>query len=127
MQAGAKEMTVGELAQALAVTTEELVQALEAGREIESLSAVRYEDQNGKGVELGERLGKAEEEEIVNRLFLQEALETLPPRERQIITLRYFADQTQTEIAQRLGISQVQVSRIEKKVLEQIRRKFQVP
>ena len=61
MQAGAKEMTVGELAQALAVTTEELVQALEAGREIESLSAVRYEDQNGKGVELGERLGKAEE------------------------------------------------------------------
>ena len=127
MQAGAKEMTVGELAQALAVTTEELVQALEAGREIESLSADRYEDQNGKGVELGERLGKAEEEEIVNRLFLQEALETLPPRERQIITLRYFADQTQTEIAQRLGISQVQVSRIEKKVLEQIRRKFQVP
>lgn len=127
MQAGAKEMTVGELAQALAVTTEELVQALEAGREIESLSAVRYEDQNGKGMELGERLGKAEEEEIVNRLFLQEALETLPPRERQIITLRYFADQTQTEIAQRLGISQVQVSRIEKKVLEQIRRKFQVP
>ena len=78
-------------------------------------------------MELGERLGKAEEEEIVNRLFLQEALETLPPRERQIITLRYFADQTQTEIAQRLGISQVQVSRIEKKVLEQIRRKFQVP
>lgn len=72
-------------------------------------------------------LRKAEEEEIVNRLFLQEALETLPPRERQIITLRYFADQTQTEIAQRLGISQVQVSRIEKKVLEQIRRKFQVP
>ena len=83
-----------------------------------------FEGENGKKTELEERLGKAEEEEIVDRLFLEEALNTLPHRERQILMLRYFGDLTQSQIAKRLGISQVQVSRIEKRVLSQMREKY---
>ena len=71
-----------------------------------------------------DRLGKGEEEQIVDRLFLEEALNTLPQRERQILMLRYFGDLTQSQIAVRLGISQVQVSRIEKRVLLQMREKY---
>lgn len=61
---------------------------------------------------------------LVNKLCLMQALETLSEKEKQIILLRYFKDFTQTQIAKRLGISQVQVSRIEKKVLEQMRKKI---
>jgi RNA polymerase sporulation-specific sigma factor len=57
----------------------------------------------------------------VDRIMLKEAIAKLEPRERQIIFLRYFKDQTQTEIAKILGISQVQVSRIEKRVLQNMK------
>ena len=106
------------------IALEELLPALEATKDVESLSASLFEGENGKKTELEERLGKAEEEEIVDRLFLEEALNTLPHRERQILMLRYFGDLTQSQIAKRLGISQVQVSRIEKRVLSQMREKY---
>ena len=60
-------------------------------------------------------------EKSVDRIALKEALSSLNPRERQIIMMRYFMDKTQTEIAKTIGISQVQVSRIEKQVLEKMR------
>lgn len=119
-----RDITVQELADGLGISLEELLPALEATKDVESLSAAVYEGENGKKTELSERLGKAEEEEIVDRLFLQEVLNTLPKRERQILMMRYFGDYTQSQIAACLGISQVQVSRIEKRVLTQIREKF---
>lgn len=119
-----RDVTVQELADGLGISLEELLPALEATKDVESLSAAVYEGENGKKTELSERLGKAEEEEIVDRLFLQEVLNTLPKRERQILMMRYFGDYTQSQIAACLGISQVQVSRIEKRVLTQIREKF---
>lgn len=119
-----RDVTLQELADALGVTLEELMPALEATKDVESLSAAVYEGESGKRTELEERLGKAEEEEIVDRLFVKEVLNTLPQRERQILMMRYFGDFTQSQIAARLGISQVQVSRIEKRVLLQIREKF---
>ena len=58
---------------------------------------------------------------IVDRLFIKEPLKSLSERERQIIILRYFKGKTQTEIAKTVGVSQVQVSRIEKKALLNLR------
>jgi RNA polymerase sporulation-specific sigma factor len=64
------------------------------------------------------------EVDIIDKLALRQILDTLKPRERQIILLRYFKEKTQVEIAKMLGISQVQVSRIEKKILEDIKKKI---
>lgn len=119
-----RDITLQELADGLGITLEELLPALEATKDVESLSASLFEGENGKKTELEDRLGKGEEEQIVDRLFLEEALNTLPQRERQILMLRYFGDLTQSQIAVRLGISQVQVSRIEKRVLSQMREKY---
>ena len=119
-----RDITLQELADGLGITLEELLPALEATKDVESLSASLFEGENGKKTGLEDRLGKAEEEEIVDRLFLEEALNTLPQRERQILMMRYFGDLTQSQIAAHLGISQVQVSRIEKRVLSQMREKY---
>lgn len=119
-----RDITLQELSDGLGITLEELIPALEAAKDVQSLSAAVFEGENGKKMGLEDRLGKTEEEEIVDRLFLEEVLKTLPKRERQILMMRYFGELTQTQIAIRLGISQVQVSRIEKRVLQQIREKF---
>lgn len=120
-----QDVSITQLAQALAVSVEELIEAMEAGRSVESLSQCAYQSGEGKEITIEEKLGTEEEEWIVNRIFLQDALKTLAPRERQIISMRYFSDKTQTEIAKVLGISQVQVSRIEKRVLQQLRNTLQ--
>ena len=62
---------------------------------------------------------------IIERIALKEALRSLDNKARQIILLRYFKDKTQVQVAKMLGISQVQVSRIEKKVLAQMRKKLE--
>lgn len=61
------------------------------------------------------------QEKLLNRIFLEELLGRLPAKERQLIYMRYFQDMTQAQIAGKLGISQVQVSRMEKKILRQMR------
>ena len=63
---------------------------------------------------------------MLNKIMLNEALKSLPEREKKIVLLRYFRDKTQAEIAKELNISQVQVSRIENKVLESLREKLSV-
>ena len=69
---------------------------------------------------------ESEEEKVIDNLLLKEVLGKLDKRERQIIMLRYFEDKTQSEIGDILNISQVQVSRIERKVLDNMRRKLSV-
>ena len=116
-----REMSLQELATALDVEKEELVLALEAGREVESLYAAAG-GQSDAPLQLIDKLSDGTEaEKMMERLSLMEALEHLDAKERQIITLRYFQDKTQTDVAKRIGISQVQVSRIEKRVLQQMR------
>lgn len=118
-----REITVMELAEAMDMKVEELVPALEAGREVESLSSVVYAKDGEKGLSLEECIAdERKEESMVERILLQEALTKLPPRERRVILLRYFEDKTQMDIAKIMGISQVQVSRIEKKVLQSLRK-----
>lgn len=122
-----KEITLLELAEEMNVKIEDLVPALEAGKEVESLSSVLYAEDGGKGISLEECIADTQkEEQMVDRLLLQEALKELSARERSVIVLRYFEDKTQTDIAKMMGISQVQVSRIEKKVLHLLRKKMGV-
>ena len=67
-----------------------------------------------------------QEESVLNRLLLSQLLEELGKEERQLIYMRYFADKTQMEIGKELGISQVQVSRMEKKILKRMRERMQL-
>ena len=119
------EPSLGEIAKTMQVDKEELVLALEAGAEIESLHKTIYQ-KDGHEIQLLDKLEEKEEREeaVLNRMLLSQLLEQLRPEERQLIYLRYFANKTQTEVGKILGISQVQVSRMEKRILEEMREKI---
>ena len=124
MERGA-EPGVDELAGLLGVEAEELVQAMDSSVEVESLQKIVYQG-DGEGLSLMDKVeqGKDEQETLLRRLLLEQLLDTLEPRERQIINLRFFCDQTQTQVAQQLGMSQVQISRMEKKILAALKRRM---
>lgn len=114
-----REPTLNEIASDLELTKEEIVMALESNVQPEYLYDVIHHD-DGSPIHLMDKVSEnnvAEDAELIDRLVLQDVLAKLDQRERQIIIMRYFKDKTQTQIAEILGISQVQVSRIEKKVL----------
>lgn len=110
--------TITELAEHLQISIEELVTALEAVSPIHSLQEV-VADGDDDTVRLESVLPAPNNEE--ERIALKNALESLEPAERRIILLRYFAEKSQTEVAQSLGISQAQVSRMEKRIISQLR------
>ena len=117
-----REPTLEELANDMGVEKEELTMAMEASSEVESLYKPVYQ-KDGNEVPLLEKLEEREcqEERVLNRMLLSQLLDELGKEERQLIYLRYFSNKTQTEIGQELGISQVQVSRMEKKILKRMR------
>lgn len=118
-----REPTLQEISDQLNIPKEDIVMALDSNLQLDYLYDVIHQD-DGAPVHLIDKISetKAEDDgEVVNRLALVEVLSKLKSREKQIIILRYFKDKTQTEIANLLGISQVQVSRIEKKVLGQMK------
>jgi RNA polymerase sporulation-specific sigma factor len=83
------------------------------------------EFKDGKERELIETLATADDqEEMLDKMLLRGAIEELPERERKIIVLRYFRDMTQSEVAEKIGVSQVQVSRIESKIIKEFREKL---
>ncbi|MCC5911627.1 MAG: RNA polymerase sporulation sigma factor SigF [Clostridiaceae bacterium] len=115
-----REATLQEIAKDLNIEKEEIVMALDSNAHPEYLYDVIHHD-DGAPIYLMDKISNDEssdDSDLVDRLVLQDTLAKLEPRERQIIVLRYFKDKTQTDIAKILGISQVQVSRIEKKVLK---------
>lgn len=116
-----KSPKISYLAEKMETTPEHIMEILEA---IDSLSNVESLDNSliPEGMHGGDYVD--EEAQNVNIIDLKEAIRQLEDRERQIITLRYFKDMTQQQIAKVLGISQVQVSRIEKKVLKNMREKL---
>ena len=117
-----KEPTLSELAAELEITKEELVIALNSQNAIYSLHEPINQDE-GSPIELIDKVQneKSQEFDIINRIILKETLSSLKQRERQIIILRYFKELTQCQVAELLGISQVQVSRSEKKILSKLR------
>lgn len=120
-----EEPGVDELARRLKVEPEELVQAMDSSIEVESLQKVICQG-SSEGVSLMERVeqGHDEQEELLRRMLLEELLSSLEPRERRLIVLRFFYDRTQTQVAMELGMSQVQVSRLEKKILSALKEKM---
>lgn len=119
-----KTPNIYELAEEMNVSAEDLVLALEANLEVESLySTVNKTDSNP--MYLIDRLAEKDNEaKMIDFIALKEIIQNLKPKEREIIMLRYFDDKTQTETAKEIGVSQVQISRIEKKVLQAIRSQF---
>lgn len=120
-----REPTIEELAQQMQVEKEELVMAMESGGEVESLHKPIYQ-KDGNEIQLMDKLEEKEEQEerVLNRILLKELLDSLEKEERQLIYLRYFANQTQMQVGKTLGISQVQVSRLEKRILKYLRQKL---
>jgi len=116
-----REPSLEELSAQIGVSREEIAASLEAGAEVESLyKTVGSEEQ---GMCLMDKLcdEREEQEQLMNRMVLKQLLEQLSDKERDIIIRRYFENQTQSQIAADLEISQVQVSRLEKKILRRMR------
>lgn len=120
-----REPTITEIAGELEVGQEELVQALDAGTDVESLHKPIYQ-KDGQEIRLMDKLPDqaGEEDRLLNHMMLGELLTSLDKEERRLIYLRYFADRTQSQVGEELGISQVQVSRLEKKILKQLRERI---
>ena len=113
-----------ELSEELGVGKEELVQAMEAGREVDSLYRPIHQKE-GSEIRLLDKIEEKEksEDKILDRMVLNELLETLSAEERRLIYLRYFADRTQSDVGKIMGISQVQVSRMEKRIMENLKKR----
>ena len=109
----------------MGASREEVAASLEAGAEVESIyRPVGRDDENGGC--LMDRIAEknSENDRVLNRMVLTALLRDLGEQEQQIILKRYFENKTQTVIASELGISQVQVSRLEKKILRQLRERM---
>lgn len=117
-----REPEIAELADALSMDPEEIVLSTEAIVEVDSMEQSIY-GSDGKEIFLKDRVAseKNEQEELMEQLFLQQLLEYLEERDRELIVLRYFENKTQNQVAEILGISQVQVSRLEKKILRYLK------
>lgn len=120
-----REPTIDEIANQVGASREEVAASIEAGAEVESLyKTINKNDETS--ICLIDKIEDENEdqEHLLNQMVLKELLATLEPKEREIIIRRYYENQTQTQISQELSISQVQVSRLEKKILKQLRGKL---
>lgn len=118
-----REPSVTELAEAAEISLEELNMVLEAGAEVESLHKTIYQGE-GTEISLLDKIPEKEnrQEKLLDKVLLEELLGRLETEERKLIYMRYFQDMTQTEIARQLHISQVQVSRMEKRILKKLKK-----
>ena len=122
-----REITIEEIAKELKVDKDDIIIAMESNHSIESIEGTSSQsDKEGKKLSILDKIstGKNEEEIITNKIVIKQLLKELDERDREIILLRFFKEKTQTEVARILGISQVQVSRIERKVLDKMKNKL---
>ncbi len=126
-----REATIEELAAATELSVEDVVMALEANTDVESIYRTIYQN-DGNEVYLVDKLSGSSgdtvrdefagaQEQLLNSILLEQLLAELDEMEGKLIMLRYFKEMTQTQVADKLGISQVQVSRLEKKILRKLR------
>lgn len=117
-----REPTLKEIAATLDMDESDILMAMESGQDICSLHQVIYQNE-GDEIHLEDKLEQQSDliEQTVDNIYIQELLQKLNEQERKLIELRYFQNQTQAVIAGSMGISQVQVSRMEKKILEKLR------
>lgn len=116
---GGVEPTVDDIAKEFDIEPQEVVFAMDTTQYVLSLSASIGDDD---GATIADRIvGDLSPDESLDKFMLVDSIKNLPPREKSIIVLRYFRDKTQSEIAKELGVSQVQVSRIEGRILKKIK------
>lgn len=114
--------TIAELAQIFNIDEQEVVFTLESARM--PISLYEQFDKDNSKLEVIDRLASEENnEELVSNILIKDLLATLSQKDRKIIMLRYFRDKTQSEVAELLGVSQVQVSRLESRILTRLRQK----
>ena len=121
-----REPSLEEVALEAALSVEEVVMSMEATIQVESIYRSVYQS-DGSEICMIDQLAddrRDEQEGILNHMVIRQLIKELAEKEQRLIVLRYFQDKTQTEVAQMLGISQVQVSRMEKKILLSMREKF---
>ena len=116
-----------DIAKKLKISKEDVVLALESTNMVESIDGTYYTDnKDGNSINLIEKISsdKNEEECITNKLAIKQLIEGLEDRDKEIILLRFYKDKTQSQVAKILGITQVQVSRLERKILENMKMKL---
>lgn len=120
-----REPLLQEICIKTGLSAEAVVEATEALREVESIYKTVYHS-DGKGIVLADMIQDThnEKEEVLERLVLEQLMGCLNEKERSLIVLRYINNMTQTEVANRLSMSQVQVSRYEKKILLKLRKQY---
>ena len=118
-----REITLGELTEATGIPREEIVMSLEASVEVESIYKSIYQSE-GHDICLADKLPekKDQNEVLLNQMLLKQLMEQLTDMEQELIKQRYYQERTQAQVAESLSISQVQVSRLEKKILLRLRR-----
>ena len=118
-----RQPTVKELAKRFSMDESEVVFVLGSSKMPVSLYSSAVGEEEGR--ELLETLpAKDDQDDMIEKMLLKSAIDNLPERERKIIVLRYFRDMTQSEVAEQIGVSQVQVSRIESRVLQEFKKKL---
>lgn len=117
-----REPSLKEIAEMLEMPPEEVAMTMDSAAEVESLYRTVYQSE-GTDISLIDKIPEKEnaEEHLLNRIFLEEILGKLESSDRKLLYMRYFQNQTQTQIAEQLGVSQVQVSRMEKRILKKLR------
>lgn len=117
-----REPSLKEIAEMLEMPPEEVAMTMDSAAEVESLYRTVYQSE-GTDISLIDKIPEKEnaEEHLLNRILLEEILGKLESSDRKLLYMRYFQDQTQTQIAEQLGVSQVQVSRMEKRILKKLR------
>ena len=122
-----EEITIEKIAQELKVSKEDITLALEATNTVDSIeSSVYTNHKDGNSISLVETITntKNEEELITNKVEINQKIEKIEKRDKEIILLRFYKEKTQAQVAKILGITQVQVSRIERRILENMRGKL---
>lgn len=133
-----REPSLLEISEEIGIPAEEIVLALESGNEVESIYRQVYQN-DGTEIFLVDQIVAAsgrrgmgqsfcqsidcEKEELLNRVLLKGLMEGLPEKEKQLLFMRFYEDKTQSVVAEKLGMTQVQVSRLEKKILVRLRKK----
>lgn len=120
-----EEINISQISKILKVSKEEIAMALESEIPLESINEENYDnDSNGETKISKISNGKDETAMLIDKICIKNLINELDKREQQIILLRYYRGKTQTEVAKMLGVTQVQVSRLEKKILLSMRKKI---
>lgn len=119
-----REITIKEISEELKIPKEEIAMALEATSSVSSIEEATYSDnKTDKTISLIDKLASKKDEAtmIANKLTVKKLIDDLDEKDREVILLRFYREKTQMQVSKILGISQVQVSRIERKILDKMR------